>query len=73
MKTNNWGDLVMTREEYQILKAKLNEYGVNLRWSVTDGKEYNCYIRNEYKQVVEGWGNELEKKLAKEFFERNER
>ena len=73
MTTNHWGDLVLTAEEYELLKAKLNEFGVNLRYSMTDGKTFYCYVRNNYKTVVEGWGNDLQKKLAKEFYDRDER
>ena len=73
MTSRNYGDyveLVCSREEYTLLKTVLAAEGVNLNWSSTDCKTYNCYVRNAYKQVVDGWGNDLEKKLAKEFFDR---
>lgn len=71
MKINNFRELVCTREEYELLKTFLEAEGVNLNWSSSDGNTYNCYVHNNYKSVVDGWGNDLEKKLAKEFFDRD--
>lgn len=71
MTTNHFGDLVLTNEEYKILKETLNKIGVNLIWSSSDSKTYECYVTNPYKQVVEGWGNDLQKSLATDFYERN--
>lgn len=70
MTTNHWGDLVCTEEEYELLKNKLAEFGVVLKFSRTDFKTFDCYVRNPYKEVVSGWGNDLEKKLIKEFTDR---
>lgn len=73
MTINHWGELVLNKDEYQILKAVLEEEGVNLRYSATDCKEYTCYIRNPWKQAGQGWGSDLVQKQAEEFFNRYKR
>ena len=65
MKTNHYGDLVLTSAEYELLKSTLAECGVVLNFSMTDLKTFECYVRNPYKAVVEGWGNDMQKKLSK--------
>lgn len=73
MTTNHYGDLVCTKEEYELLKNVLADVGVILKFSVTDLKEYHCYVRNPSKEVISGWGSDLENKLVKEFTDRYER
>ena len=70
MTTNQYNELVLTKDEYTALKAILAEFGVSLNWSSSDGTTYSCYVRNAYKEVIGLWGSDLEKKLALEFFER---
>ena len=70
MKTNNFDELICSKEEFDILSKILSNCGVNLCFSMTDCKTFNCYVRNPYQEVVNLWGNDLEKKLSKEFFER---
>lgn len=74
MTSKNYGDyieLICSVEEYALLKSVLEAVGVNLNWSSTDWKTtYTCYVINAYKQVIDGWGSDLQKELAKEFFDR---
>lgn len=70
MTTNYLGDLVCTKEEYKILKETLKGIGVNIIWSLTDGEIYECYVRNPWKEAGQGWGSDLVKGQAKEFFDR---
>lgn len=70
MTRNNWGDLVLSKEEYELLKSVLEEHEVNLNWSATDGKTFKCYVRNPWKTAGQGWGSDLVKKEAAVFFER---
>jgi hypothetical protein len=70
MKKNHWGDLVLSKEEYKILKEALEEQGVNLNWSASCDGEYDCYVRNPWKEAGQGWGDDLVKRVAKEHFER---
>lgn len=76
MTSINYGEhveLVCSKDEYTLLKSVLEAVGVNLNWSSTDCTTYTCYVSNAYKEVVDGWGNDLHKKLAKEFFDRYNR
>lgn len=73
MTTNHYRELVCTKEEYELLKNVLADVGVVLNFSMTDCKEYHCYVRNPSKEVISLWGNEREKELEKEFFDRYER
>ena len=73
MTTNHYGELVCTKEEYKLLKNVLADVGVVLKFSMTDCKEYHCYVRNPSEEVIGLWGNDLEKKLVKEFTEDYER
>lgn len=68
MTINQYGELVLKKEEYNVLKEALASQGVVLDWSSYDGNAYNCYIRNPYKEATDGWGSELVKNQAKEFF-----
>lgn len=61
----------VSRETYLQLKEELKEVGVIVKWSSTNGVEYDIYFVNNYKQVVGGWGNDLQKKLVEEFNERD--
>lgn len=70
MTRNHLGDLVLSKEEYEILKSVLEEHEINLRWSLTDGKIFNCYVRNPWKTAGQGWGSEIVKEQAAEFFKR---
>lgn len=70
MTRNCLGEIIATKEEYTILKEILGEEGVNIRWSVTDGETYQCYIRNPWKEAGQGWGSELVNGQAEEFFRR---
>lgn len=70
MKKDHFDHLVLSKDEYNLLRDMLADHGVNLSWSSTDCETYSCYIRNPYKNVVEGWGSDLQKELAKDFFER---
>lgn len=65
--------IVCTEEEYKILRELLEHAGVNLGTSVSDGRTRECYVLNEYKQVVQGWGTDLMKELGDEFFECSKR
>ena len=73
MTRNDYGEIICTKEEYTILKELLEDEGVNLRWSVTDTKIYQCYIRNNYKTAVEGWGDAITREQAEKFFERDKK
>ena len=72
-KTRDELTLVCTEDEYKILRELLEHSGVNLCTSVSDGRTRECYICNEYRQVVQGWGTSLMKELGDEFFERTKR
>lgn len=64
-------DLICTAEEIEMLREFLEHKGVNLLASVWSPKgECNAYVRNPYKEAVCGWGSELCKKMAEEFFDR---
>ena len=73
MTKNNWNELVLTKEEKEILEGILGEFGVNLLWSSSwwegDCRKYTCYVRNPYKEACDGWGSDLVKKEAKSFFD----
>lgn len=73
MTMSSFGELILNREEYEILKNVLAEHGVVLKPSMTDCKTYTCYIRNPAKEVIGLWGSDLEKKLEKEFIDNYER
>lgn len=70
MTKNHYGDIVLSREEYKILKEALEDQGVNLNWSLNDGDVFYCYVRNPWKEAGQGWGSDLVKEQAEEFFER---
>ena len=73
MKINHWNQLEVTHEEYETLQKFLGECGVSLIWSSSSAEGKTCYVRNAYKEVIGLWGNDMEKKLAKEFEERYNR
>lgn len=78
MTRNQFGEIVLSRDEYEILKGVLEAQGVNLIWSVANGsvangKEYTCYVRNPWKEAGGLWGDDHVVKNAKEFFERYRR
>lgn len=66
-------ELECTAEEYAILREFLEHEGVNLCSSVWSPDCCKVYVRNEWRQVVWGWGTDLMKKLGAEFFERTKR
>lgn len=70
MTTNRYGELVLTKAEYKLLREALEAQGVALNWSSSDGITYSTYIRNPYKEACDGWGSDLVKNQAKEFFAR---
>lgn len=63
-------ELVCTPEEREQLREMLAHYGVNLCTSVYGGTSCSCYVRNAYEEAVQGWGSDLCKEMAADFFER---
>ena len=61
----------VSKEMYLKLKEELEKVGVVVRWSSTNGKEYDLYFVNNYKQVIGGWGTDLQKELVAEFNKRD--
>ena len=66
-------ELICTTEEREMLRELLEHEGVNLGTSVYSPKECTVYVRNPYKNAVGGWGSELCKKMANEFFARGKK
>ena len=66
MKINDFGNLVCSIEDYDVLKKFLNEYGVAFEWASTDGKIVTAYARNPYKEAVNIVGDERVKECANE-------
>ena len=73
MKKDEFGYIVCSPEEYEILKSVLAEHGVVLGVCQTDVKtHWDCYVRNPYKTVVNMYGDDIQKRTAQEFFGRGD-
>lgn len=68
-KSHFENQIVCSREEYNVLRDILAKNGVVLAWSSTNGNEFTCYVVNPNKIAVDGWGDELVKKIAAERYE----
>lgn len=66
-------ELECTPAERDMLRELLAHEGVNLCTSVSGADHCTCYVRNEYRQAVQGWGSDLCKQIADEFFERGKK
>jgi hypothetical protein len=66
MTTNEFGDLVCNEEEYNLLKNTLEKFGIIVKLSASDGKRFDCYVRNPSQEVINLFCGEREKKLVKD-------
>jgi hypothetical protein len=62
--------LICSEEEYEMLYEFLKPFGICLKFSSRGCGQVDAYVRNPYKEAVDGWDHEGKiKSLAKEFYD----